>query len=55
MQEEQSWQKDEDDTEKTLLKIEQRLQEVQSVLIQAKVTHLDIYSIYRLDEWARNA
>ncbi|KAI2663200.1 Pleckstrin homology domain-containing family G member 4B [Labeo rohita] len=35
-EEEQSWQKDKDDTEKTLLKIEQRLQEIQSVLIQAK-------------------
>uniref|UniRef100_A0A672KMR4 Uncharacterized LOC107554860 n=1 Tax=Sinocyclocheilus grahami TaxID=75366 RepID=A0A672KMR4_SINGR len=34
--EEHSWQKDKDDTEKTLLKIEQRLQDVQSVLIQAK-------------------
>ncbi|XP_059353733.1 quattro isoform X1 [Carassius carassius] len=34
--EEQSWQKDKDDTEKTLLKIEQRLEDVQSVLIQAK-------------------
>uniref|UniRef100_A0A673NBV8 Quattro n=1 Tax=Sinocyclocheilus rhinocerous TaxID=307959 RepID=A0A673NBV8_9TELE len=34
--EEQSWQKDKDDTEKTLLKIEQRLQDVQSVLIRAK-------------------
>ncbi|XP_042613505.1 uncharacterized protein LOC109093786 [Cyprinus carpio] len=34
--EEQSWQKDKDDTEKTLLKIEQRLQDVQSVLKQAK-------------------
>ncbi|XP_026070308.1 uncharacterized protein LOC113050984 isoform X1 [Carassius auratus] len=34
--EEQSLQKDKDDTEKTLLKIEQRLQDVQSVLIHAK-------------------
>uniref|UniRef100_A0A8C1BAD9 Quattro n=1 Tax=Cyprinus carpio carpio TaxID=630221 RepID=A0A8C1BAD9_CYPCA len=34
--EEQSWQKDKDDTEKTLLKIEQGLKDVQSVLIRAK-------------------
>ncbi|XP_067230307.1 quattro isoform X6 [Chanodichthys erythropterus] len=34
--EEQSWQKDKDNTEKTLLKIEQRLQDIRTVLIQAK-------------------
>ncbi|XP_051568114.1 uncharacterized protein LOC127449052 [Myxocyprinus asiaticus] len=34
--EEQSWQKDKDDTQKTLLTIEQSLQDIQSVLIQAK-------------------
>ncbi|XP_051562315.1 quattro isoform X2 [Myxocyprinus asiaticus] len=34
--EEQSWQKDKDDTQKTLPTIEQRLQDIQSVLIQAK-------------------
>lgn len=43
--EEQSWQKDKDNTEKTLLKIEQRLQDIQTVLIQAKVTNPeDIHS-----------
>ncbi|XP_067314951.1 quattro isoform X2 [Pseudorasbora parva] len=34
--EEQSWKKDKDETEKSLLKIERRLQDIQSVLIQAK-------------------
>ncbi|XP_043098511.1 quattro isoform X2 [Puntigrus tetrazona] len=34
--EERSWQKDKDDAEATLQKIEQRLQDVRSVLIQAK-------------------
>ncbi|XP_051985785.1 quattro isoform X2 [Xyrauchen texanus] len=34
--EEQSWQKDKDDTQKTLLTIKQRLHDIQSVLIQAK-------------------
>lgn len=43
--EEQSWQKDKDNTEKTLLKIEQRLKDIQTILIQAKVTNPeDIHS-----------
>ncbi|XDV36498.1 hypothetical protein PO909_006262, partial [Leuciscus waleckii] len=35
-EEEESWQKDKDGTEKSLLKVEQRLQDIQSVLTQAK-------------------